>query len=118
VAVRGDAVGAIAALGVTGPAKLASVDADQALAVMAWAAASGGVHGRRRGMANGRFAAWWAAAALGRAIEDWPHVEDGLGRVRWYRWDRPEPATGWALRLAAERTGDGLAWAVEASDQP
>jgi hypothetical protein len=36
--------------------------------------------------------------------------------LRWYRWDRIEPSTGWVLRLAAERSSDGQAWALEATD--
>ena len=37
---------------------------------MAWTAASGGAHGRRRGMAAGRFSAWWTAAALTGLLDD------------------------------------------------
>jgi hypothetical protein len=118
VAVDGDVLEALGSLGVDSPARLAPVDGTHALAVMAWAGASGGAHGRRRGLAQGRFAAWWTAAALAGAVDEWPAVaaawEDDL---RWYRWDRAEPSTGWALRLAAERPSDGRAWAVEAVDQ-
>lgn len=118
VAVRGDVLRAIGALGVEGDVRLARVGPGHALALMAWAGASGGAHGRRRGMAQGRFGAWWATAALAGALNRWPQlVADDLATIRWYRWDRPEPSTGWSLRLAAERTWDGRAWAVEATDQ-
>lgn len=117
-AVDGDAAGAIGALGVEGRARLTEVDAAHALALLAWAGASGGAHGRRRGMAQGRFTAWWTAAALAGALDQWPdEVGEAVDELRWYRWDRLEPATGWALRLAAERPADGYAWAVEATDQ-
>ena len=116
VAVSGDAAGAIAAFDVA-EHRSAEVDTRHALAVMAWTAASGGAHGRRRGMALGRFSAWWTLAALAGVLDDWPDVERALGAVRWYRWDRPEPATGWALRLAAEHHGDGVAYAIEATDR-
>lgn len=119
VAVAGDAPGAIAALGVD-RARIGSVPPDHALAVMAWAAASGGAHGRRRGMAAGRFAAWWAVAALGELLDDWPFHPDDVGAVaadlRWYRWDVVGPATGWALRLAVEDPDARRAWAVQATD--
>ena len=70
-AVEGDHLAAIAALGVP-EARVAEVDAADAFAWMAWAAASGGAHGRRRGGASGRFGAWWAAAALAGVLDDWP----------------------------------------------
>ncbi len=92
----------------------------QAFAVMAWAAASGGAHGRRRGAAAGRVEAWWTAAVLTGLDDTWPVDPDELGEaaneLRWYAWSRDEPATGWALRLAVEDPTDGLAWAVSASD--
>lgn len=114
VAVTGDAAGAAAALGA---ARVAEIDPGDALATMAWAGASGGAHGRRRGMAQGRFAAWWAVAATGDGLDDWPDVEPALDRVRWYRWEPAEPTVGWSLRLAAERPSDGRAWAVDATDR-
>jgi hypothetical protein len=149
VAVEGDVtdvVAAVAGVGGSGIAnvRLAPVDLGHALAVMAWTAASGGAHGRRRGLAYGRFAAWWATAALAGELDAWPRLDAARQRLRWYRWERPEPPTGWALRLAAERPatafgprrpatafgprrpatafgprrpGDGRAWAVEATDR-
>jgi hypothetical protein len=119
VAVRGDACGAIAALGPT-RVRIAPLTPGQALAWMAWAAASGGAHGRRRGMARGRFDAWWALAWLGGVAEDWPLPPDELGAIaqdlRWYAWDAWEPDTGWRFHLAVEDPLDGLAWAVAATD--
>jgi hypothetical protein len=94
------------------------VEVGQAVAVMAWAGASGGAHGRRRGMASGRFAAWWALAALAGELDRWPDVSGALGRLRWFRWDRLEPSKGWVLRLAAQSVETpGRAWAVEATDE-
>lgn len=116
-AVEGDVTAAVGALGVGGTVRLAAVDLRDALAVMAWAGASGGAHGRRRGMAQGRFGAWWAAGALAGALDDWPDVLEAAADLRWYRWQREEPAAGWSLRIAAERPGDGRAFAVEATDR-
>jgi hypothetical protein len=119
VTVDGDACGATAALGAR-HGRIAVVERAEALAAMAWTAASGGAHGRRRGMASGRFSAWWAVAALAGLLEDWPLTPDDLGavveRYRWYRWDVGEPETGWSLRLAIEDTDRGRAWALSAVD--
>lgn len=117
VAVEGDALDAVAALGVR-RARVAQVSGADALAVLAWAGATGGAHGRRRGAAAGRFEAWWAAAAL--AGLDWPpepdELADALDELRWFVWDAAEPATGWALRLAVDDPADGVGWAVAAID--
>lgn len=116
-AVEGSALSAIAALGLS-RAYMAPIDAAQAMAWMAWAAASGGAYGRRRGAGAGRFGAWWAAAAL--AGLDWPPNPDELGRTldqfRWWIWSDGDD-TGWTLRLAVEDPEHGLAWAVAAKDQ-
>jgi hypothetical protein len=120
VAVRGPASAAIAALGVR-RARSGAITPAEALAWMAWAAASGGAHGRRRGMATGRFDAWWAAVALADALDEWPlpadEVGDSIGALRWFLWDAYEPRTGWVLRLAVEDPDEGMAWAVAATDQ-
>lgn len=119
VAVRGDGLGAVAALGVP---RLRAVELSpaEALAWMAWTAASGGAHGRRRGAAAGRFGAWWALACLAGLDDDWPVPPDDLGaaaaELRWWWWDAAEPPTGWALHLAVEDPEEGLAWAVTAVD--
>lgn len=118
-AVAGTAAEAVAALGLR-RARLVKVPTAVALAWMAWAASSGGAHGRRRGAASGRFSAWWALAALDGSLDDWPisadHAEDIASSVHWYLWDAGEPATGWALRLAVEDPEARLAWAVAAAD--
>ncbi|HVF76493.1 MAG TPA: DUF6183 family protein [Acidimicrobiales bacterium] len=118
-AVEGDAAAAVAALGPP-TVRLASIEPADALAHMAWTAASGGAHGRRRGMAKGRFAAWWTVAAVGDSLDDWPLAPDELGELvhelRWFLWDAGEPVTGWSLRLAVEDPETGRAFAVSASD--
>lgn len=119
VAVEGDAGAAVGALGPP-TFRLAEITPADALAHMVWTAASGGAHGRRRGMAAGRFAAWWAVAALAGLLDDWPVPTDELGEaaaeLRWFLWDAGEPVTGWHLRLAVEDADDGLALALAASD--
>ena len=117
VAVAGDATAAVAAVSGEPRVRVVEVGPEEALALMAWAAASGGAHGRRRGMASGRFGAWWALAALAGELDAWPDVTRAVDALRWCRWDRLEPSKGWVLRLAAESAGEGRAWAVEATDQ-
>lgn len=119
VLVEGSAADAVATLGVA-RAPATEVPAGTALAFMAWAAASGAAHGRRRGMAAGRFDAWWALAAVSGLDEIWPPEAEALGRaaaeIRWYVWSPPLPDTGWALHLAAHDELEGLGWALSAVD--
>jgi hypothetical protein len=119
VAVEGGAVDAIGALRPP-TIRLVELSPAQAIAALAWVGASGGAHGRRRGMAAGRFEAWWAAAALCGFDDDHTPSSDELGEaiaeLRWWRWDANEPLTGWELRLAVEDPADGLAWALAATD--
>lgn len=101
-------------------ARVVELDPAMAIAWMAWAGASGGAHGRRRGAASGRFGAWWTLAAFGDLLDDWPVPPDELGELahdlRWYRWDAHEPAMGWQLQLAVEDPEESVAWAIIARD--
>ncbi len=120
VCVEGDHRAAIGALGVRS-ARIAEIEANEALAWLAWAGASGGAQGRRRGMANGRFSMWWLLGALGDLHDHWPptsaDVTALLAELEWYRWDAHEPAGGWRLQLAIADPAEGIAWAINASDQ-
>jgi hypothetical protein len=119
VAVQGDAAGAVRALGVA-RARWTSLTSAEALAWMAWAGASGGAHGRRRGAAAGRFGALWVLGALADQLDAWPVPVAELGEVaselRWWWWDAHEPATGWQLQLAVDDPAEGVAWAISARD--
>jgi hypothetical protein len=116
--VEGHPQAAIAALGVARMG-MRSVEPGVALAWMAWAAADGGAHGRRRGAALGRFSAWWTAHELSGL--EWPAPPDELGaalsELDWFLWSDGSSPTGWALRLAVYSPGEGLAWAIRATDQ-
>jgi hypothetical protein len=118
-AVRGSAEDAVATLGCSSHRRV-RIEPDEAMAHMAWAAASGGAQGRRRGAASGRAAAWWALQHLA-GFDGQDRIEpDELGQaaseLRWFWWDDGSPSTGWALRLAIEDPAEGLAWAIAASD--
>src|SRR5690606_11516518 len=88
--VVGDVGGALHALGLTS-SSITELSLSEALAWLAWAGASGGAHGRRRGAALGRFGALWTIAALLDVTDDWPVPLDQLGEMagdlRWYWWD-------------------------------
>lgn len=116
VIVDGDAVGAASCL-TFGSLLMARLEPAEALQRIAWAAASGGAHGRRRGAAYGRFMAFYTVATLGDL--GWPAPPEAVGetasRLRWYRWDEGEPEKGWVLRLAVE-DDDGWAAAISATD--
>ncbi len=116
--VEGDAAGAIHALG--GPAvRRVPLSADEGIQRVAWAASSGGAHGRRRGAAYGRFAAWYLTAlALGL---EWPadpwELAVALPDLSWHLWDEGKAEQGWVLRLALEHRSDGWAAALVAHDE-
>ncbi len=118
-AVEGTAGAAVAALGVTA-GRLAPIAPGVAMQWLAWAGASGGAHGRRRGAAIGRFGAWWTVAALADLIDAWPVGPDEVGEALtgfdWYWWDAGEPRLGWELQLAVADRVEGYAWAISAHD--
>ena len=119
VAVIGTAADAVAALGVS-RGSLAAISLQDAMSWLAWAGASGGAHGRRRGAALGRFGALWTLAALLDVTDEWPLPLDELGdlagELQCYWWDAAEPMTGWRLQLAIANRVDGIAWAISARD--
>ncbi len=118
--VEGSGLDAVGALGIRS-ARLVEIPASEAMARIAWAGASGAAHGRRRGMAIGRFSMWWLLGAIGDLHEQWPptndEIEELLANLRWFRWDAHEPEGGWRLQLLIEDTAEGLAWAINATDR-
>jgi hypothetical protein len=120
VAVEGDALDAIAALGPP-RARVVEISMSEALAHTHWAAAGGGAHGRRRGGARGRFSTWWLLTALVDRLDEWPPdpaaLRDDALSLRWWLWDSSEPRTGWQWRLAVQDERSASAWAWSAIDQ-
>lgn len=117
VVVEGDAVAAASAL-TYGRLFVAPLDLDEALQRMAWAAASGGAHGRRRGAALGRFMAFYVGSVI--AALDWPvapeDLQRGLQDLDWLYWEEERGEEGWVLRLALQQRGEGWAAAISATD--
>jgi hypothetical protein len=118
VITEGDALGAASQLTLDG-LRMGELSAAEGLQRMAWAAASGGAHGRRRGAALGRFLARYVSALL--ADVGWPPSRSEFGEVlsglRWFRWDEdlrsPQTAEDSATRPvdrgigSNSRPGDG-----------
>lgn len=119
VSATGDAPSALGAIGIAS-AHLRHLTSDNAMAWMAWAGASGGAHGRRRGAATGRFSAWWMLAALDHSLDSWPISTSQASEIAeqwtWWWWDVNEPATGWQLQLVAHNATTNQSWAISARD--
>ncbi len=115
--VEGDAAAAASAIAL-GPVLIGPLTPDEAIQRMAWAAASGGTHGRRRGAAFGRLMAWYVSTVL--ADLRWPPEPDELGReiqrLSWWRWDEDVSERGWVFRLAVSNPSAGWTAAIGATD--
>lgn len=120
IVVEGNARQAIGWLEV-GEVAAAEVSFSSALELMAWAAASGGSFGRRRGAAFGRFAAWWATAEM--CDLPWPPDPEVFQRegemLSWVVFEpRAEEPSGWRLSIACESEEEGWGCAIHARDIP
>lgn len=117
VVVEGDAVNAASALTMD-VLRMGRLTGPEALQRMAWAAASGGAHGRRRGAALGRFMALSTAAMLTDLA--WPQrlaeLGESLGELEFWHFDEGAEEQGWVLRLAVAHPVDGWAAAIAATD--
>ena len=118
-AVSGGIDSALGALGL-GDANVAPLEPAQVMSLVAWAGASGGAHGRRRGMAQGRFGAWWFATAMADALDEWPlppgTMRAEMEELQWFAWTTDEPTLGWQLQLAIEDPFNDMSWAFTARD--
>ncbi|MGH2791777.1 MAG: hypothetical protein ACRDJ0_12460 [Actinomycetota bacterium] len=115
--VEGDAAGAASALAVDG-FLMGPLTTEEALQRMAWAGASGGAYGRRRGAALGRFLALYTSSLIAdlRWPPDWDDLGATLDQLSFYRFDEPDVGEGWILRLVIEDAEQGWAAAISASD--
>jgi hypothetical protein len=118
VCAEGEPGSALRALGVPA-AEIAYVTVTEAMEFMAWAAASGGAEGRRRGGASGRFQAWHTLATI--AGYDWPASADTVTaasqKLEWFVWSDFAPAIGWVLNIGAHDQEERLSWALVARDE-
>lgn len=115
--VEGDEITAISAIAFE-QLRIGQLTGAEAMQRMAWAAASGGAHGRRRGAALGRSMAWYLVALLGDLT--WPAAPERVGatveELDWFYWDEGEPEEGWILRLAVSDPMHGWSAAIAATD--
>lgn len=93
-----------------------------AFALLAWAGASGGAHGTRRGMATGRFGAWWLCATVADIADNWPltdpESEQIINALQWERFVHPSADTnGWVVHLAVHDPSTGVSVCIDASDR-
>ncbi len=126
----GDAATVLDALD-RGHSSLLPIPGDVALQTLGWIAASGGPHGRRRGIASGRSDLWWALLNLTGFVEDGDGPAMGsadaallgefasaITELRWFTWvDAPSGSSpgivaGWNIRFAVEDPEEHLAWGV------
>lgn len=119
-AVSGGVEASLGALGLSS-ARVTPLEPSQVLSLVAWAAASGGAHGRRRGCAQGRFSAWWFATAMADALDEWPlppgTMRAEMEELQWFSWSTDEPTLGWQLQLAIWDPFNDMSWAFTARDQ-
>ena len=117
--IEGSVLDALAALDIQ-EARLSLLTPGEALAWLTWAGASGGAHGRRRGNALGRDAAWWTIAALTGQTSLWPLTDDAFesaaDSLQWFWWDANEPTTGWNLQLCVHHAEHNRSWALCLND--
>lgn len=99
--------------------RMTDVSLRTALEAMAWAGASGGGHGKRRGTPVGRAAAWWILLEV-LGYDDVPEDTSLLGDeaegLRWVLWDPGDRVGGWNLHIGIEDPQDGVAWVLSAVD--
>jgi len=101
--------------------RIAAITASDALAALAWAAASGGAHGRRRGAATGRSEAWWLLAVFTGLDQPWPADPDEFGEVigslECFAFENDgAPTGGWGLGLVLVDRDEGLSVSLSARD--
>ena len=117
--VEGSVLDALGALNVQ-EARLSLLTSGEALAWLAWAGASGGAHGRRRGNALGRDAAWWTVVSLTGRTSHWPLSKDdfetAVDSLQWFWWDANEPTAGWNVQLCVHHPERNRSWAICLND--
>lgn len=120
VVVEGEVAETLGALGLTDP-RVSPLDPGDAVRWLAWAAASGGAHGKRRGAATGRSEALWLLSVFTGLSDEWPGSFDDLGNVvdsiDWFAFESPDhPDRGWWLQLIAVDPDEGLSLGLLARD--
>jgi hypothetical protein len=113
---------ALGALGYAGiETELSPISCHEAWETLAWAASSGGAHGKRRGVATARSDVWWLFAHIAGLGDEWPCDADECGEIARgceyyvFRNDKA-PTQGWGLHLVIVDPEEGLSVALRAHD--
>jgi len=126
------AVGQVVAGSDRGPVRWRRIEVPELFGLLAFAGASGGVHGRRRGAAAGRALAWWVAraaadlptAGLAALAEDPARAQELLDELEFRLEDLERVAfvshgsAAWRLEIALAAPAGEWAVAVSALDRP
>jgi len=117
--VAGGPAEALGAIGLS-RARITAIAPSEALVWLAWAGASGGAHGKRRGTAMGRYGTWWILAALADELDAWPVPAAALGEraasLDWFWFDDGSPPSGWNLNVVAHDPDESVSWVMHATD--
>lgn len=118
---EGGAHEAVAVLGLSS-ARLGAVTVPDAISLLAWAAASGGARGRRRGTATGRSETWWLLSVFLGLEHVWPVEPDEFGKVVeslecHVLLHDEAPTTGWGLGLVLVDRDEDVSCALVARDE-
>lgn len=98
--------------------QLVEVTAKSALANLAWAGSSGGVHGRRPGLARGRGLLRSALGVLGDIeLNDDSAFGKYVDELRWFTWDPERTSEGFSLAVAIEDPVDGVTFGIYCTDR-
>jgi hypothetical protein len=120
VVVEGEIEDTFGALGLQ-DVSFSQMTSHNALQWLAWAASSGGAHGKRRGVASGRSEALWLLATFTGLADTWPRSFDELGDVvnnlEYFAFTAANHSQhGWWLQLAIVDPAEGLTTALIARD--
>lgn len=120
VVVEGGLEEALGGLNVS-DARVSPLTTDEMVSWLAWAASSGGAHGKRRGVATGRSEALWMLTVFTGLDDDWPDSLDELGEVleglECHAFVSPDhPAQGWWMQTVIVDREEGLSLGLLARD--
>lgn len=118
--VDGSATDALSAHGIR-DVRIEPLQSQHALSLLAWAGASGGAHGSRRGGATGRFGIWWLCAAITDTIDDWPLTEieshEAFASLQWHHFASANVSRhGWNVQLVVHDPENDISVCIDAHD--
>jgi hypothetical protein len=118
--VEGSIADALSAHGLAN-APTSPLTTQEAFSWLAWAGASGGAHGTRRGMATGRFGVWWLCATITDTADEWPLHDpmshEAIKQLAWHQFlPKDGHQNGWVVHFAVHDPLNEISVCIEASD--